>query len=326
MGVARIGVGGGQCADYGAYGAFLEANALHGDNPATRRFDGRRFLGRIEANRAAFTPVGLAALLARASSAPEPAGPSPVFFVGFPRSGTTLVERALAAHPDIVTTEERSPLTPAIRHLIGRGGTAASLDGLAESRITEARALFWQQAETVAGPLGGRFLVDKLPLNLVDLGYANLLFPEARVLVALRDPRDVCLSCFMQRFRLNNAMANFLDLRQTVLTYEAVMDLWLHYREILTLPYSEYRYEDLIEDFDGIVRQALDFIGVGWHEEVARYREKSLGRAINTPSYRHVTGALYRRAVGRWRAYRQELAPVLEELGPFAAAFGYPED
>ena len=104
------------------------------------------------------------------------------------------------------------------------------------------------------------------------------------------------------------------------------MDLWLRYREILTLPYREYRYEDLIEDFDGIVRQALDFIGVGWHEEVTRYREKSLGRAINTPSYRHVTGEVYSRAVGRWRAYRRELAPVLEELRPFAAAFGYPED
>ena len=99
-------------------------------------------------------------------------------------------------------------------------------------------------------------LVDKLPLNLVDLGYANLLFPAARVLVALRDPRDVCLSCFMQQFQLNDSMVNFLDLRQTALTYEAVMGLWLHYRKILTLPYSEYRYEALIEDFDGVVGQA----------------------------------------------------------------------
>jgi len=104
------------------------------------------------------------------------------------------------------------------------------------------------------------------------------------------------------------------------------MGLWLHYRDSLTLPICEYRYEDLIEDFDGTVHQVLDFIGVGWHEEVARYREKSLGRAINTPSYRNVTGALYSRAVGRWRAYRQELAPVLEDLKPFASAFGYPED
>jgi tetratricopeptide (TPR) repeat protein len=315
-----------------AYGAFLEANALHGNNPAARRFDGRRFLKRIESNRAAFTRQGLAALLAHAPQAPQAPvatggpGPSPVFFVGFPRSGTTLVERALAAHPDIVTTEERSPLTPAIRHLIGRGGTAAALGALGETQLSEARALFWQRAEAVAGPLGGRLLIDKLPLNLVDLGYANLLFPEARVLVALRDPRDVCLSCFMQRFQLNDSMVNFLDLRQTALTYEAVMALWLHYRDVLTLPYSEYRYESLVEDFDGVVRQVLDFIGVGWHDEVARYREKSLGRAISTPSYRDVTGVLYRRAAGRWRSYRQELAPVLEALGPFAAAFGYPED
>ena len=168
--------------------------------------------------------------------------------------------------------------------------------------------------------------MDKLPLNIVDLGLANALFPQARVLVALRDPRDVCLSCFMQYFLLNDAMVNFLDLGQTARTYRAVMALWLHYRECLTLPYLEYRYEDLIEDFDGVVRQVLDFIGAGWHDDVALYREKALGEAINTPSYRNVTDALYRRSVGRWRAYREQLAPVLDELKPFAARFGYPED
>jgi hypothetical protein len=236
------------------------------------------------------------------------------------------MERVLQAHPGIVTTEEESPLTP-LRRQLSLGGTyPEGLASLTADEIDQATRLFWSSAEKAVGPLDGRVLVDKLPLNIVDLGLANIVFPQARVLVALRDPRDVCLSCFMQYFLLNDAMVNFLDLRQTSQTYEAVMALWLHYREVLTLPYSEYRYEDLVEDFDGVVHQVLDFIGVGWHEEVARYREKSLGRAINTPSYRHVTDVLYRRAVGRWRAYRRELAPVLEQLRPFAAAFGYPED
>ena len=309
-----------------AYGAFLEANALHGDTPAARRFDGRRFIARIEANRAAFTPEGLAALLARAPSAPEPAGSSPVFFVGFPRSGTTLVERALAAHPDIVTTEEKSPLTPAIRHLIGRGGTAAALDGLGETQLSEARALFWQHAETVAGPLGGRLLIDKLPLNLVDLGYANLLFPEARVLVALRDPRDVCLSCFMQRFQLNDSMVNFCSLERTAETYAAVMDLWLAYRDSLTLAWREFRYEDLVEDFETVIRGLLAFVGLDWHEAVAGYREQAERRSVATPSYRQVTREIYRESVGRWRAYGDALAPLQPRLAPYVDAFGYRQD
>jgi hypothetical protein len=236
------------------------------------------------------------------------------------------MERVLQAHPGVVTSEEESPLTPVRQRLSLTGSYPEALAGLTADDLDRATRLFWSAAEKAAGPLGGRLLVDKLPLNIVDLGLANLLFPQARVLVALRDPRDVCLSCFMQYFLLNDAMVNFLDLRQTARTYNAVMGLWLHYRAILTLPYREYRYEDLIEDFDGVVRQVLDFLGVGWHDDVARYREKSLGQAINTPSYRNVTGAVYSRSVGRWRAYRQQLAPVLDQLKPFAAAFGYPED
>lgn len=306
-----------------AMSVFAQANQQIRESPDSQAFSGASFLERVTRNRAWFTRDRLHAAAARAAPADPP---GPVFFVGFPRSGTTLMERVLQAHPGVVTTEEASPLTPLRRQLSLGGPYPEGLASLSADDIDQAARLFWSSAEEAVGPLDGRILVDKLPLNIVDLGLANVVFPQARVLVALRDPRDVCLSCFMQYFALNDAMVNFLDLRQTAATYEAVMDLWLHYREILSLPYREYRYEDLVEDFEGVVRQTLDFIGVGWHEEVARYRQKSLGRAINTPSYRHVTGEVYSRAVGRWRAYRRDLAPVLEELRPFAAAFGYSED
>ena len=117
--------------------AARQANALQVDRPVAQRFDGRRFLGRIAANRAAFTPQGLAKVLARRPRAPSNPALAPIFFVGFPRSGPTLVERALAARPEIATTEERSPLTPAIRRLIGRGGTPSALDGVDEAQLSE---------------------------------------------------------------------------------------------------------------------------------------------------------------------------------------------
>jgi tetratricopeptide (TPR) repeat protein len=306
-----------------AMAAFAKANEQARESPRATHFSGARFLERVKRNRAWFTQDSLRKAAARAAS---PDTPGPVFFVGFPRSGTTLMERVLQAHPGIVSTEEMSPLVPLRRNLSVGGNYPDVLATLTTDDVDQAIRLFWSDAEKNVGPLNGRLLVDKLPLNIVDLGLANVLFPRARVVVALRDPRDVCLSCFMQHFMLNDAMVNFLDLRQTAMTYKAVMDLWLHYREILDVPYCEYRYEDLIEDFDNVVKRVLDFIGVGWHDDVARYREKSTGQAIKTPSYRDVTSARYRRAIGRWRAYRQELEPVLDELQPFITAFGYPED
>jgi len=296
--------------------------------PAAQAYSGDQFLARVARCRAWFTRERLRATAAGPAES-DKCGPNarePVFFVGFPRSGTTLMERLLQAHPGVVTTEEDSPLTPVRQHLSLIGNYPEVLARLEPGEVEQAVQMFWANAERAVGPLDGRLLVDKLPLNVVDLGLANMLFPHARVLVALRDPRDVCLSCYMQYFLLNDAMVNFLDLRQTARTYAAVMDLWMHYRKTLSVPCLAYRYEDLIEDFDGVVRRVLDFLGVGWHNDVARYREKSLGQAISTPSYRNVTDPVYGRSVGRWRAYRQQLAPVLGELRPFAASFGYPED
>lgn len=119
----------------GAYEAFLQANALQVDRPVAQRLNGRRFLDRIAANRAALTPQGLAKTLARLPRAPSTPARAPIFFVGFPRSGSTLVERALAAHPEIETTEERSPLAPAVRRLIVHGGTPSALDSVGETRL-----------------------------------------------------------------------------------------------------------------------------------------------------------------------------------------------
>jgi tetratricopeptide (TPR) repeat protein len=309
-----------------AYRAFLEANALHAASPAARRFDGARFLGRVAANRAVFTERAPARMPRTPRAAQRDGERPPVFFVGFPRSGTTLVERALAAHPEIVTTEERSPLTPAVRHLIGGGAPSAAAELPGESQLAEARTLFRERTTAIVGPLVGRLLVDKLPLNLVDLGYANLLFPEARALVALRDPRDVCLSCFMQRFQLNDSMINFSSLERTVETYAAVMGLWLAYRDSLSLAWREFRYEDLVGDFEAVLRDLLAFLGLKWDEAVAHYRERAEARTVATPSYRQVTREIYRDSIGRWRAYRKVMAPYLPRLAPFVEAFGYPQD
>ena len=299
-----------------AFACFVKANALRARSAEAKRFDGDAFLRRVQALRDA-----PAATPAESHEGDDTA--SPIFFVGFPRSGTSLMEQALGAHPALVTTSERSPLAPIVAELSRRGLYPGPLNRLGKDESTEARTAFWQNAERLVGPLAGRRLVDKTALNIIHLGLIDRLFPQARVLVALRDPRDVVLSCFMQRFQLSDTTVNFLDMERTARCYAEVMALWQRDCQRLPLSQRSYRYEDLVEDFEGSLRAVLDFLEVGWHADVLRYREKSAASRITTPSYHQVTKPLYGSARGRWQRYRNQLAPVLPTLQPFAEALGY---
>ncbi|MCB2102609.1 MAG: sulfotransferase [Rhodobacterales bacterium] len=310
-----------------AFQAFQAGNTLQAALGRSRNIDPAAFRTEVARARQAFTAERLAAWGARPADDALASGPDPVFFVGFPRSGTTLFEQVLAAHPRVVTTDEDSPLA--------RVKAAIQADGLYPDGLADApdhalglwRAAFHAGAQDVLGAGDpDRVLVDKLPLNLVDLGLVNRLFPRAKVIVALRDPRDVCLSCFMQQFRLNPAMANFTDLDATARLYSDVMDLWTHYKGALTLPWMEYRYEDLLDDLEGTARKVLAFLDLPWDDGVLAYRDRAADRAISTPSYRDVTDGLYDRARGRWRRYKDQLRPVLPVLARHVVDLGYPAD
>ncbi|MCW8845353.1 MAG: sulfotransferase [Gammaproteobacteria bacterium] len=304
-----------------AFAAFQQSNQAMRRVVGEKAADGSGYLRDVAAIRNYFTQEKIAALGdARAADG----DPQPVFFVGFPRSGTTLMEQVFMAHPKLITTEEHSPLSAVVREVRrSLGGYPQGLSNLTADNLTRLRQYFYGFCLDAFGELGDKQLVDKLPLNIVHLGLAKSLFPQAKIVVALRDPRDACVSCFMQKFRINDAMANFLDLHTTGLTYQAVMGLWLHYRSYLGDSWLEYRYESLVENFDETVTEVLDFIGVGWHEDIAHYRQAAKKRVITTPSYRDVTGPVNSRALDRWRRYEQELAPILPLLEPFVDVFGY---
>ena len=303
-----------------AFARLSEANALRRESPAARRHDGKAFIAKAEAIAQALAEGQFAEA---AAAEGDPSESAPIFFVGFPRSGTSLMEQALNAHPRLVTTGERSPLAPIIARLSQEGLYPAHLDRLGAGDLAAARSAFWQGAETLVGPLEGRLLVDKTALNILHLGLVQRLFPNARVIVALRDPRDVCLSCFMQRFQLSEATVNFLDLQQTALTYSAVMGLWLRYREQLSLEMKSYRYEELVADLESTLRGVLAFIGLDWDDRVLKYRESAGIAQVTTPSYHQVAKPIYGSASGRWQRYRAALAPILPTLEPFAEAFDY---
>lgn len=304
-----------------AYEAFGESNQLVAEDVDTGHADGNRFLAEVVDSLSFFREEKSQILLQAKSNANEF---EPVFFVGFPRSGTTLMEQILKQHPQLVTTDEISPLASVVGQLRKTAnGYPGSLVTNSEEDWAQLRRYFQDLCRDRLGDLNGKRLVDKLPLNLVHLGLANILFPKAKIVVALRDPRDVCLSCYMQKFQINDAMVNFLDINSTARTYSAVMELWLQYREILQIPWMEYRYEDLVADFELTVRNLLEFIGVAWDDSIFDYRDRVLQSEVTTPSYRDVTAPINDHAVARWHKYKKELASVLPTLAPYAEKFGY---
>lgn len=261
----------------------------------------------------------------KAWSAPPADGrAAPVFLVGFPRSGTTLLDQILSSHSRIVCLEEKEILAPVVADLLSeealRGWRA-----MPHALIAERRAHYWARANAaLREPLGERILVDKLPLNLVLLPAIARLFPSAKIIVALRDPRDAVLSAFQQRFGMNPAMAQMLQLESAARYYDAAMSLLMCCRGKLPLAWREVRYEDVVADLEGALRGLADFLELPFEPAMLEFSAIAKRRDITTPSARQVVQPLYGRSVGRWRAYAQKLGPVLPILAPWVAQFGYP--
>jgi len=309
-----------------AYKAFENGKSKWAEITADISFDRHEYQKHIADNTRWFTRTSLE-VLAR-STADARIRPDPVFFVGFPRSGTTLTEQILNQHPDVVTSNESPMLQSAIETHPGVVGyDASSYENIltaSSEQLNQLRNTYWEKvAENTPDLQGKSVFIDKLPLNLVHLGFISMLFPDARIIVAIRDPRDVCLSCFMQGFTPNPAMANFFSLKSSVEFYTQVMALWCHYRNVLPLEWYQYRYEDLVYDFDVTTRSLFEFLDLECPVDAGDFHLSAKNRLISTPSYQDVTTPVYHRSVGRWKNYEKYIAPNLVELEPFLESFGY---
>ena len=305
-----------------AFAHFSRANRLTEQRTRVSPADKQVFFRVIDKLAGTFSPRWVDSWSAPAASDTER---TPVFLVGFPRSGTTLLEVILGSHPRIQTLAEKPAAHAMERALHGMMDGYSGMADLTPDRIEELRGEYFRTADRFIDRDPRKILVDKYPLNLVNIGLILRVFPTARFIVALRHPCDVCLSCFMQNFNNNGAMIHFLTLEDTARTYDKVMSLWQQYLQVLPHPCHVIRYEDLVDDFDGQTRGLLEFIGADWDDAVRRYDKRAVaGRTvIRTPSYRQVSEPIYRRSCYRWRRYAEQLQPIMSVLQPYIEQFGY---
>jgi tetratricopeptide (TPR) repeat protein len=255
----------------------------------------------------------------RAEETPD-TRPDPVFLVGFPRSGTTLLDTILMSHPEIEVLEEEPPLRTAMQLLPSFSG----LPIMDDEEIRAARNLYFETVASLRPIAPGKLLVDKNPLTMNLLPFVRRIFPDARIILALRHPCDVVLSCFMANFRLNEGMSNFVRLDTTAELYDLSFSYYEHVQSLMPFATHVMMYEKLVADRETELRGLFDFLRLDWDEAVLDHQSTALKRGrIKTASYAQVVEPIYTRSAGRWEKYRKHLEPVFPVLKPWAEKFGY---
>lgn len=304
----------------GAFAAYSEANSIaeqrwRADNPGGNEFEGRltAIQGWLSGGALDRWPAPLA----------DQGRTPPVFLIGFPRSGTTLLDRILRSHGDFCVMEENSALGHLTRVIDDRfGGYPEGTSKLSEPVCAQLRDNYLRNAMRLGSPEPGQVLVDKLPLNTIHVGLIHRLFPSAKLVFALRHPLDVVLSCFMQAFEPNAAMANFFSLDQAAAVYARVLDIWLAYEKALPVQVHYIKYEDVVTDFETTIRALTTYLERPYRPEMSRYYEVR-GASIKTPSYHQVSRPIYADSRYRWRRYVPYLGPSTRRLEPYLQRFGY---
>lgn len=257
--------------------------------------------------------------------AAPPAQRSPVFVIGFPRSGTTLLEQMLDAHPDFRSMDERGFIYQLIERMEHAGQCyPADLAALSEGDADQLRAVYARLVADTLPDLGAHRLVDKNPLNMLCLPMMLRLFPAAPIVLCLRHPCDVLRSCYMQSFRSPTFMAMCASLPRLARGYADAFAQCCGHIEVFQPRVLEWRYETVVKDFAGSVARLGQFLDVADPSPFAHFAAHAQDkRFIATPSYAQVTEPVNTRSIGRWKDYREHFESVLPTLRPWIDRFGY---
>lgn len=257
------------------------------------------------------------------AGAASPGASGHVFLLGFPRSGTTLLEVILEGHPNVVSLEEKESLIDSVNAFMQR---PEDLDGLSRATapaLEAMRVAYWRRVADAQVDVSGKMFVDKHPLNTLKLPLIARLFPDAKILFACRDPRDTVLSCFRHRFQMSAPIYELLSIEGAAQYYEAVMQLLIRLTSVLTLDICLVRHEDLVTEFAREMKRICVYLGLEWSPGMGDFALRTKNRGVLTPSTAQLVRGLNTEGLGHWHRYRTELAPVLALLDPWVKRFYY---
>jgi len=243
----------------------------------------------------------------------DPSSKRPIFIVGMPRSGTSLVEQILATHPKVFGAGELEKLnqtTNVLPTVTGsRAGYPACVGELSLEAVKSLARDYLKYIGELAPP--ETRVTDKMPHNFLHLGLIGLMFPDAPIIHCVRNPLDTCLSIYMQRFDASHGYARSLDhIGAHYLDYQRLM---LHWKTALQNPVLDVRYEELVSRPEPVVARMLEFCGLAWDDRCLSFHANE--RAVDTLSYDQVRQPLYSRSVGRWKRYQRYLGPLRSMFG-----------
>jgi tetratricopeptide (TPR) repeat protein len=305
-----------------AYASYARAKADFAAINAPRMAGRESHRAFIDRHTAALRTIAQPAAPPLADPIPQ-AARSHVFLLGYPRSGTTLVENILASLPGVAALEERPTLAEADMAFLAEPGGLEQFARLDADALQPYRQAYWDKVAQAGIEAPGRCFVDMDPLKGTRLPLIGRLFPEARILVMRRDPRDVVWSCFHTQFALTNAALEFTSLERTARHYAAMMELIETARQRLALTVHEVSYEGLVRDFEAETRAICAFLDLEWSEDLRRFDRTAQTRGVATASAGQVRRGLYDGS-GQWRPYGSFFEPVMPILAPWIEKFGYP--
>ena len=252
---------------------------------------------------------------------------SPVFMLGFPRSGTTLLETILDTHKKIETLSEPNTISTVVEEIIKIAQDKdypQYLSKLTEKDIINLQKVYFECVENALGkPLNSQVFIDKMPLYTVYIPVIKLLFPNAKFIINIRHPLDVILSNFQQNYTLNNEMAFLFSIDDCAKRYQEVMGFLEKMENIYELDSITIRYEDLIENLSSSAKSLFNFLGVKSIPEAEKFYQHAKKKVINTPSSSQVSQPLYQASKYKWKNYQKQLSQYLLELNYFIEKYGY---
>jgi len=255
-----------------------------------------------------------------------------ILLTGCPRSGTTLIEKILDAHPEIVSTDELGAFTEYIFPALIKGHrdedgffSATTLEEISTQRLVFQEKRYRRYLEAAINEkVGGRYLVDKNPSVTHYIAATLRLWPKNRILYALRDPRDVALSCFFRWLPMNTVSVRFSSFEETCRRTAEELSCWGRLRKMIPEErWLETRYEDTVADYSGEARRLLEWMELPWDEGITGYRDHLRKRGVNSPTYEAVNQPIYTKALDRWKNYRSHIEEHFPILEPVMEKFGY---